>query len=55
MTLKDLSGKSVYGLDREDFEKLFCQHCLEYEECPISWTLDCGICFIASDRMAKTE
>jgi len=32
--LKDLSGKSVRDLDREDFDKLFCQHCLEYQECP---------------------
>ena len=34
MPLKDLSGKTVHDLDPEDFEKLFCQHCLEYEECP---------------------
>jgi len=34
MPLKDLSGKGVRDLDREDFEKLFCQHCHEYEECP---------------------
>ena len=34
MPLKDLSGKSARDLDREDFEKLFCQHCHEYEECP---------------------
>ncbi len=33
MALKDLSGKTVYELDREDFEKLFCQQCR-----------DCGIC-----------
>ena len=33
MALKDLSGKTVYELDREDFEKLFCQQCK-----------DCGIC-----------
>jgi len=33
MPLKDLSGKSALDLEREDFEKLFCQHCLEYEEC----------------------
>ena len=33
MPLKDLSGKTVYDLDREDFEKLFCQQCHEYEEC----------------------
>jgi len=34
MPLKDLSGKTVHDLDRGDFEKLFCQHCHEYEECP---------------------
>jgi len=33
MPLKDLSGKKAIDLDREDFEKLFCQHCLEYQEC----------------------
>lgn len=33
MSLKDLSGKTALDLDREDFEKLFCQHCHEYEEC----------------------
>ena len=33
MPLKDLSGKTVYDLDRGDFEKLFCQHCHEYDEC----------------------
>ena len=33
MALKDLSGKSVSDLDREDFDKLFCQHCLRYQEC----------------------
>ena len=31
---QDLSGKTVHDLDRVDFEKLFCQHCHEYEECP---------------------
>ena len=34
MGLKDLSGKGVRDLNREDFLKLFCQHCHEYEECP---------------------
>ena len=34
MPLKDLSGKTVHDLDREDFEKLFCQRCEEYEDCP---------------------
>ena len=34
MGLKDLKGKTVLDLSREDFEKLFCQHCHEYEECP---------------------
>ena len=34
MSLKDLTGKTVYELDREDFEKLFCHHCKEYPQCP---------------------
>ncbi len=34
MPLKDLSGKTVLDLDREDFEKLFCQQCKEYPQCP---------------------
>jgi len=34
MPLKDLSGKTVYDLEREDFEKLFCQQCKEYSQCP---------------------
>ena len=34
MGLKDLSGKTVYELESEDFEKLFCQHCEEYQDCP---------------------
>ncbi|MBA7702518.1 hypothetical protein ES703_111287 [subsurface metagenome] len=33
MALKDLSGKAVYDLEKEDFEKLFCHQCR-----------DCGIC-----------
>ncbi len=33
MPLKDLSGKSVLDLEREDFEKLYCLHCHEYQEC----------------------
>lgn len=33
MPLKDLTGKTVYELEPEDFEKLFCQQCKE-----------CGIC-----------
>jgi len=32
--LKDLSGKTVHDLEREDFEKLFCRQCCEYEDCP---------------------
>ena len=34
MSLKDLSGKTVYELEREDFEELFCQRCSEYDQCP---------------------
>lgn len=33
MPLKDLSGKTLYDLEKEDFEKLFCHRCK-----------DCGIC-----------
>ena len=33
MPLKDLSGKSVYDLERNEFEELFCQRCHEYEQC----------------------
>ena len=31
--LKDLSGKSVYELDREDFEKLYCLNCKDQGIC----------------------
>ena len=34
MPLKDLSGKTVYDLKREDFEELFCRKCHEAEDCP---------------------
>ena len=34
MSLKDLRGKTVYELEIEDFEKLFCQQCHEYHDCP---------------------
>lgn len=34
MALTDLRGKTVYDLDREDFEKLFCHDCKEYPKCP---------------------
>jgi len=34
MPIKDLSSKSIYDLDQEDFEKLFCRQCKE----------DSGIC-----------
>ena len=27
MPLKDLTGKTVYELEQEDFEELFCRHC----------------------------
>ena len=33
MPLKDLSGKTAHDLGRQDFEKLFCQRCCEYEDC----------------------
>ena len=31
--LKDLSGKTVYDLEKEDFEKLFCRQCNDCEIC----------------------
>jgi hypothetical protein len=31
--MKDLSGKTVYELEREDFEKLFCWDCKDYRRC----------------------
>ena len=34
MSLKDLSGKTVYDLEREDFEELFCKQCQECQDCP---------------------
>lgn len=34
MFLKDLKGKTIYELDRADFEKLFCEQCKEYLQCP---------------------
>jgi len=34
MALKDLGGKTVYELEQEDFETLFCQSCHEYNACP---------------------
>jgi len=34
MPLKDLSGKTVYDLEREDFVKLFCEQCQVYDDCP---------------------
>ena len=56
MPLKDLSGKKAIDLEPEDFEKLFCQHCLEYRSATgatrrysgarLSWTAGFGIPFI---------
>ena len=31
--MKDLSGKTAYDLELEDFEKLFCQCCRDSEVC----------------------
>jgi hypothetical protein len=31
--LRDLSGKTVFDLDPEDFEKLFCAACKEKPQC----------------------
>jgi len=33
MALKDLSGKTVYDLEFEDFEKLYCQRCRDSGIC----------------------
>ena len=33
MPLKDLSGKTVYDLEREDFEKLYCSQCRDSGIC----------------------
>jgi hypothetical protein len=33
MPLKDLSGKSVYDLEQEDFEKLYCRQCKDSGIC----------------------
>lgn len=33
MRWTDLSGKSVYDLDQDDFEKLFCRHCKQWNSC----------------------
>ena len=27
MSMKDLRGKTVFDLEKEDFEQLYCQHC----------------------------
>jgi len=33
MPLKDLSGKTVYDLELEDFEKLYCRQCKDWAIC----------------------
>ena len=33
MALKDLSGKTIYDLEKADFEKLFCLHCKDSGIC----------------------
>lgn len=33
MPMKDLSGKTVYDLEQEDFEKLFCRDCRDAGTC----------------------
>jgi len=32
MPLRDLSGKTVYDLEKEDFVKLFCEQCRYYQK-----------------------
>lgn len=43
MALKDLSGKSVYDLDPEDFEKLFCQNCKAYYQAERETARNCPL------------
>jgi len=33
MTLKDLSGKTIYDLEFEDFAKLYCRQCKDQGIC----------------------
>lgn len=34
MSLKDLSNKTIYDLEGDDFELLFCRQCRECQGCP---------------------
>ena len=51
MPLKDLRGKTVYDLELEDFEKLFCQSCRYRQDCAPAMAqidsckviVDCGL------------
>lgn len=47
MPLKDLSGKTVYDLEPEDFEKLFCRLC-RYQDCERSFK-DMSACQLLVD------
>ena len=31
--MQELKGKTIYELEPEEFEKLFCQRCNDYENC----------------------
>ncbi len=33
VSIQDLKGKTVYELEPEEFEKLFCQRCCDYGSC----------------------
>ena len=44
MPLKDLSGKTVSELEPEDFEKLFCQQCKEYQSCSKEPNITMKVC-----------
>jgi hypothetical protein len=33
MPLKDLTGKTIYDLEPDDFDKLFCRMCKEKSKC----------------------
>ncbi|MBI4286311.1 MAG: hypothetical protein HY670_10525 [Chloroflexi bacterium] len=45
--MKDLSGKTVYDLEPEDFEKLFCRQC-RYQDCERSFK-DMNACQLLVD------
>ena len=42
VSMQDLKGKTVYELEPEEFEKLFCQRCCDYGSCSRN---DLSLCF----------